>query len=310
VEARTFAGNFVGYFPAAGTHSFDEYCPNLQGVYRLADRMRIRGAITKTIGRPAYEDTRPFANFQFQALGGAALNPAYGYTGSLNIGNPDLKPYSAMNYDLSLEWYPQRTSGILSVAGFRKEIKNPIYGYTQLQEYVIYNGLGMQSLNLTSKRNADDGRITGVELNVYQPFKFLPAPFDGFGLDANYTHITSRAKVPTRPNDKIPFFRQPTEIRNVTLFYEKMGFSGRVAYTYSDEQIETLGADLLNDRYRVPRYQIDVQAKYRFSKNYSVTASVRNLTREKEQRSTGVFSLMQYSRLLDRDYKLGLDYNF
>jgi outer membrane receptor for ferrienterochelin and colicin len=53
-----------------------------------------------------------------------------------------------------------------------------------------------------------------------------------------------------------------------------------------------------------------VQARYRINKSYSITASVRNLTREKEQRSTGVFSLMQYSRVLDRDYKLGLDFNF
>jgi TonB-dependent receptor len=310
VEARTFAGAFVGYFPASGNSSFGEYCPNLQAVYRLADRTRLRAAITRTIGRPAYEDTRPFANFQYQALGGAALNPAFAYTGSLNVGNPDLKPYSATNYDLSLEWYPKRTAGIIAVAAFRKDIKNPIYGYTQLQEYVNYGGLGMQSLSLTSRLNANSGRVSGVELNVYQPFKFLPSPWDGFGLDANLTYISSDAKVPTRPNDKLPFFRQPTAIRNVTLFYEKMGFSGRVAYTYSDEQIETLGADLLNDRYRVPRFQIDVQARYRINKSYSITASVRNLTREKEQRSTGVFSLMQYSRVLDRDYKLGLDFNF
>lgn len=310
VEARTFGGTFVGYFPAVGKSSFDEYCPNLQAVYRLSDRTRVHAAITRTIGRPAYEDTRPFSSFQFQALGGAALNPAYAYTGSLNIGNPDLKPYSAVNYDLSLEWYPKQTSGIVSVAAFRKEIKNPIYGYTQLQENVTYNGLGMQTLSLTSKRNADSGRVSGVELNVYQPFKFLPSPFDGFGIDANLTFISSEAKVPTRPKDDLPFFRQPTKIRNVTFFYEKMGFSGRVAYTYSDRQIETLGADLLNDRYRVPRYQVDLLFRYRINDRYSVTASVRNLTREKEQRATGIPYLMQYSRLLDRDYKAGMDFNF
>ncbi|MBM3851575.1 MAG: TonB-dependent receptor [Verrucomicrobia bacterium] len=310
VEARTFGGAFVGYFPASGTSNFGEYCPNLQAVYRLTDRTRVRAAVTKTIGRPAYEDTRPFANFQFQALGGAALNPAFPYTGTLVVGNPDLKPFSAVNFDLSLEWYPRQTSGILAVAAFRKEIKNPIYGYSQLEEYVTYNGLGMQSLARTSRQNAKSGRISGVELNAYQPFKFLPSPWDGFGIDANLTFISSEAKVPTRPRDDIPFFRQPTKIRNLTLFYEKAGFSGRIAYTYSDRQLETLGNDLLNDRYRVPRYQIDLQFSYRITQHYSLRASVRNLTREKEQRSTAVAHLMQYSRLLDRDYKLGLDFNF
>ncbi len=309
VEARTFGGSFVGYFPASGTSSFDEYCPNLQAVYSFTDRTRLRAAVTRTIGRPAYEDTRPFSNFQFSQLASPA-NSAYPYSGQLNIGNPDLKPYSSINYDLSVEWYPKATGGIISVAGFHKEIKDPIYGFTELQEDVTYGGLGLETLNLTSRRNADSGKITGVELNVYQPFKFLPSPFDGFGIDANLTFIDSETKVPTRPTESFPFFRQPTKIRNVTLFYERMGFSGRVAYTYSDRQIETLGNGVLNDRYRVPRYQIDVQLKYRFSKNYSITGSVRNLTREKEQRSTGVYNLMQYSRLLDRDYKLGIDFNF
>lgn len=309
VEARTFAGSFVGYFPASGTSSFDEYCPNLQAVYRFNDRTRVRAAITKTIGRPAYEDTRPFANFQFSAIA-SPLNPAFPYSGQLNVGNPDLKPYSSLNYDLSVEWYPKTTGGIISVAGFHKEIDDPIYGFTQLQEGVVYSGIGLETLNLTSRLNAESGSITGVELNVYQPFKFLPAPFDGFGIDANLTFIDSETKVPTRPTESFPFFRQPSKIRNVTLFYERMGFSGRVAYTYSDAQIETLGSNLLNDRYRVPRYQIDVQLRYRFSKNYSITGSVRNLTREKEQRSTGVYNLMQYSRLLDRDYKVGIDFNF
>jgi outer membrane receptor protein involved in Fe transport len=147
-------------------------------------------------------------------------------------------------------------------------------------------------------------------LNFYQPFTFLPSPWDGFGIDANATFIESEIVVPTRIGEDLPFIRQPSRIYNFTLFYERGKFSGRVALSHTDEQLETLGSNLLNDRYRVPRDQIDVLLRYRINEHYSITASVRNLTEEPEQRSTGIYHLLQYSRLLGREFKVGVDFNF
>lgn len=308
VEVRTFRGQLLGRFPKSGATSYDKLFPNLQTVYRFSDRLIGRAAITQVLGRPAYEDARPLARFTYDLITNPN-NPAFNHSGSLNVGNPDLGPYEAVNFDVSLEFYHQQ-GGLVSIAAYRKEIDNPIYSYTQTQENVTYSGIGLQSLAVTSVRNADSGRISGLEVNLYQPFSFLPSPFDGFGVDANVSLISSEVKVPLRPNHDLPFLRQPSRLYNVTLFYEKGGFSGRVAWSYSDESIETIGADVLNDRYRVPRDQFDVLFRYRINGNYAVTASVRNLTEEPEQRSTGVFSLMQYSRLLGRDYRIGLDFKF
>ena len=116
--------------------------------------------------------------------------------------------------------------------------------------------------------------------------------------------------IPTRPGESLPFFRQPNKIRNLTLFYEKAGFSGRVAYSYAGEQIYTLGSNLLNDRYETARGQYDAQMSYRLTRNYSITAAVRNLTRVPDEMSYGIKSLVQSSRLLDRDYKVTVSYNF
>ncbi|MBL9215918.1 MAG: TonB-dependent receptor [Opitutaceae bacterium] len=309
VQVRNAGTTIIGRFPTSGTTSYDKIFPNLQAVYRFTDRLLMRAAITQTIGRPAYEDARPLARFRYDPLGSGALNPNFPYSGTLSVGNPELEPFDATNIDLSLEYYP-RGNGIISVAAFRKDIDNPIYGYSETLENVVYSGIALQSLSVSSTRNATSGKISGVEFNVYQPFTFLPAPFDGFGIDANFTMISSEVKVPLRPNDDLPFFRQPSRIANVTFFYENSKFSGRVAYSYSDEQIETLGSDILSDRYRVPRGQIDVLFRYKINSRYAVTGSVRNLNREPEQRSTGVFNLMQYSRLLGRDYRLGLDFTF
>jgi TonB-dependent receptor len=309
-EARFQGGTFLGHFPTSGKTSYDQIFPNLQAIYRATDRFVARAAISRTIGRPAYEDARPLSNFQYSSLGSAALDPVqFPNSGSLNIGNPQLQPFDSQNYDISLEWYVGG-SGIVSLAAFRKDIDDPIFTYSETQRNVVYNTIGLETLNLTGRRNADSGRITGVEANVYLTFSFLPAPFDGFGIDANYTTISSEVKVPTRPGEDLPFFRQPGEIINATLFYERGRFSARVAYNRTDEQLYTLGSNLLSDIYLLPRYQYDLMARYKLTNKFALTASVRNLTEEKEQFSYGIRNLMRTSRLLGREYRLGVDYTF
>ena len=309
VEARNVAGTIVGRFPKSGTTAYDKFLPNLQAVYRFTPEVLLRGALTQTIGRPAYEDARPLAQFRYDSLGNAALSPAFPNTGTVTVGNPQLGPYDSANTDLSLEWYA-KGGGLLSVAYFQKNIDDPIYTYAETQQNVTYSGVSLQRLDLTSKRNADRGEISGVELAAYVPFRFLPSPFDGCGLDANLTRISSSETIPTRRGEDLPFFRQPSKISSVTLFYEKYGFSARVGWTYADEQIYTLGSAPLSDIYRKARGQYDAQLRYRFSAHYSVTASVRNLTREPEQFSFGIRSLVQSSRRLDRDYRLGVNFNY
>ena len=71
-----------------------------------------------------------------------------------------------------------------------------------------------------------------------------------------------------------------------------------------------MGSNLLNDRYERPRGQYDVQASYRLTRHYAITASIRNLTREPDEMSYGIKSLAQSSRLLDRDYKVGINFNY
>ena len=310
VEARFQGNTFLGHFPSSGETSYDKTFPNLQAVYRANERLVARAAVSQTIGRPAYEDARPLSNFRRDPLGNAALDPArFPFSGTLNIGNPDLKPFDSRNLDLSVEWYSQ-WAGILSVAAFRKDVQDPIYTYSETQRNVTYNGFGLETLSLTSRRNADNGLISGIEFNVYQPFKFLPAPLDGLGIDVNYTKISSDLKVPTRPGEDLLFFRQPKEIVNATLFFERGRFSTRLAWNRTDEQLYTLGSTVLNDVYLRPREQFDLQMRQKVTEHFSATLSVRNLTEEKEQFSFGVRNLLRISRLLGREFRVGVDYTF
>jgi TonB-dependent receptor len=309
VEERTIGSGLPIRIPSSGTANYDKYFPNLQGVYHFTEQLQLRAAYTQTIGRPAYEDARPLAVFNYSPII-SPLNPQFANTGAVTVGNPKLKPYFSQSYDVSLEWYAKKSGSVFTAAAFRKEIADPIYTFAETQRNTVYSGVGLESLTFTGKLNGTSGRISGVELNLHQPFRFLPAPFDGFGIDGNITFISSQEVIPTRPGEDIPFFRQPSKIRNLTFFYEKAGLSARIAYSFSGEQINTLGGSLLNDRYNRNRKQYDGQVRYRFTKNYSATFSVRNITREPDEASYGIKYLVQSSRLLDRDYKLSLDFNF
>jgi TonB-dependent receptor len=311
VQVRSAGSTLLGRFPTVGTAVYDDYFPNVQAVYRFTERVLLRGAITETIGRPAYEDARPLARFRYDPLGAAALSPAFPFSGTLDVGNPELGPYRARNFDLSFEWY-MKSRGMISLAAFRKNIDNPIYTFSETQRNLDYSGIPLEFLAVTIRRNAESAEVTGAELNLYQPFSFLPSPFNGFGVDLNLTRITSEVKIPTRRADDLPFFRQPGKIANFTLFYEKAKFSGRIAWNYADDQLYTLGSNALNDVYRKPRGQWDLLLRYRVSSHYSITGSVRNLTRASERFEYGPSgsNLTRTSRLLERDYKVGVNVNY
>lgn len=309
VEARFAKGALIGHFPTSGRTEYDNFFPNAQALLRVTNRLQLRAAFTQTIGRPAYEDARPLSNFDYQPLGASALDPNFPYTGTLSIGNPELKPYSADNYDLSLDWYTPN-GGTVSAAAFRKRVENAIYQYSELQTNVFHSGFGLETLSVTSVRNANPATINGLELSLYQPFTFLPKPLDGFGIDGNMTFISSKVTVPTRPGESFHFFRQPSRIANLALFYEKRKFSARVAWSYANEQLYTLGSSVLTDEYRRPRSQVDALVRYSLAKNLNVSLSARNITAEPEQFSYGIKSLLRTSRLIDRDFTLSVSRTF
>ena len=94
------------------------------------------------------------------------------------------------------------------------------------------------------------------------------------------------------------------------MFYERARFSGRVAYSYVSEQLLSIGGNVPADTWVTERGQYEALFSYRISDRYRITGSVRNFTREPEERSKGVRSLLGSSRLLDRDYRVSLDFKF
>jgi TonB-dependent receptor len=248
----------------------------------------LRAAWTNTIGRPNYPDmaAASVASFTPDVAGGNV------YTIAISEGNPGLKPYESMNFDLTSEYY-FKNAGLFSVSAFHKEIDNPIFTNSYTLRNGTYEGLSYSQLSYTKPQNADSGKISGVEFNYQLQLKMLPSPFDGFGFSVNYTAARSEEHLfGARAAEELEFLKQAPRLYNVALFYEKYRFQARVAYTYTGAFRKSYGGTADSDAFQDERKIVDAKVSYRLSKNLTLFADVINLGQE---------PLDEYSRYPERN---------
>jgi TonB-dependent receptor len=307
-EYQSQGGALGTVVPNRARFDFNNVMPGVQARYELRENLVLRAAVTNTLRRPEYEFAAPAATLTYnQRID--AQNPQFPYSASLTIGNPQLDPYEALNFDVAAEYY-LASGGIVSVSLFHKRVDNPIYQVLETRTNTIYNGLGFQELVVSSFQNAEQGKISGAEFALHLPFTFLPAPFDGFGVDANFTAISSEVSVSSRPGVELPFFEQPDRNANVSIYYQRGRFTGRFAYAYQSASLRQLGAAANRDFYRADHYQTDAQASFRLSEKLTMFANVQNLTNQPQDTYSGNPSMMRYSRIFGWNARAGVRFEF
>jgi TonB-dependent receptor len=237
--------------------SYDYVLPSMNVKYNLTDDMLIRFGASEAISRPPMGETAFSATVgvapdtlpNVACPGGATTCPGQfgGFnSGSAQTGNPFLKPVRAVNLDLSYEWYFAPT-GSLTVAGFAKELHNVITQQTT-NVNISNNGATEPVLVTTPVNSASVGKVKGFEVAYQQFADFLPAPFDGLGVNANFTYIDSQgvaqnvfnlltASGAQSVNSAINLAKLPLEQLsrynyNIQGIYEKGDISARLAYTW------------------------------------------------------------------------------
>lgn len=213
---------------------------------------------------------------------------------SANASNPGLKPITAKQADISFEYYSQATS--LSLAVFHKEFDD----YIQLGTYdrIMTNNGITKTIKVKGPINGDGAEFRGFEIQGTKWFDFLPAPFNGLGVQANYTYIDNKGVSNTGINsgsdsgnidagqasdvlEVSTLEGLSKEAYNLTFMYQKDGFSARVAYNWRDEFLVTnsdccIAYPIWQDEYG----QVDASAKYQINDTYEVSLSIQNMTGE------------------------------
>jgi TonB-dependent receptor len=246
---------------------YDEYLPSLNAAFDLTENIVLRMAASRTLTRANPNDMLPATTFSDPCACVA------------NQGNPDLTPFLSTNFDFGGEWYTGG-EGYIGVALFNKRLT----GFTETgTRTVVFSDLGIPFDSLvqaqqdaimgaggpdvapvvvnTRVNRRDPLTVKGYEVNWVQPLTFI---LDGLGFTANYTRLSG---TPTLPPNVSPV------TYNLTGYYEAGGFSGRVSYTWNDEQRQTdTPQDNFNGsaqpqaghRFTEERGQLDAAFRYTF----------------------------------------------
>jgi len=114
-----------------------------------------------------------------------AWTPRY----TADTGNPKLKPTTADQLDLTYEWYFSSV-GSFTGAVFYKKFNDYIIKRS-FDEPFTNNGV-TRMVNVTRPVNGDGARVAGAEVAYQTFFDRLPSPWNGLGIQANFTYVDNK----------------------------------------------------------------------------------------------------------------------
>jgi iron complex outermembrane recepter protein len=250
--------------PQTAYGGYHKWLPSMNFKLNLLDNLIYRLALSKTLTPPE--------------LNNLYYNQSFGTRPeSLTIsqGNPNLQPYTSINYDTGLEWYMDDAS-YLSLETFYKKVSN---FSTIVSTPVEFLG---QTWSLSEPINLNTANIYGEELTFnYQFIHVLPAPFDGLGVAFNYTHVKSSADLSPGTIAASGKFAVPGigDSANLSGYYEKGPWQVRLAYNWRGKYLESIAyGSGAQPATRTDYGELDLSASYKINKHVSLFVSGTNLT--------------------------------
>ena len=242
--------------------SYSNFLPMVHLRYQLNPQTNVRAAFTTGISRPNYFDLVPYKMI-------------FREDEEMVIGNPALKPTTAMNIDLLAEHYFPGI-GVASGGFFYKAMSDFIY-----TGYYEQSGGEFDGYEIEQKLNGESATLMGFEINWQQELSFLPSPLNGLGIYANYTYTNSEAEVAFEEGGDVRTIGLPGQAGNVgnfALAYEKYGFQGRLSLNYHGSYIEEVGDDEDEDIFYDDHLQLDFSASYQVTPMIQAYLEMINLT--------------------------------
>jgi TonB-dependent receptor len=296
----------VTFAAVTSASAYARFLPSLNLAYDVTDTFKLRAAATETYGRPEY--------------GQLAENSSVTVTGnqaSETISNPDLKPRTSANFDLSGEWY-WAPGALASVAVFNKQIQNEIETLTTTTNNATFPLCTAPcTLTTTTSENAGSAVVQGVELSVADAkFDFLPWFLADFGGSANVSFIDFDSPNILMSNGsfrKLPQLLYSSKtIENFTLLYSHGPFSGEVTYNFTGKMpISFNTSSKVNDQWWAGISTVDAQVKYQVTDYLSFRVQGKNLFDSRPEKVVGLTQQLNYSALENgRAFYVGVGVTF
>lgn len=257
-STQTDAAGNVSITPSVARRNYVDYFPSVQGRYAFTTNLIGRLSYSTAVARPGFNQITSASQIDFG--------------NNLVIeGNPNLAATTSDNFDISLARYLPH-AGLISVGAFDKEFHNYILPNQVQSSFPGITGI----TSIQSFSNSPAACATGVELQYIQRFAFLPGPFDGLGVDTNYTYVASWAKI--RPGETGSLPSTSNNNFNVALTYEKGPVQFRFSTAYVGHNLYAIGSSRATDLFAAPRFRIDMGASYVLSRYATLYVESKNLT--------------------------------
>ena len=253
---------------------------------QISEDVQLRFGYHRGLVRPNVEEFTPVTIIDDDSVAGGDID--------ITIGSPDLEPFTADAFDVSLEWY-NRPGSVVALAVFYKEISAFI---DEVNFLCPADGAGLgfgpltlngtdpatdcvtatnDPIQINNPRNSDESLdILGAEISIQQNLDFLPSPWSNFGGQFNYTYID----VDSADTEVIlPGVSQDTF--NAIAYYEDERFGVRLAFNRRSEYfLQGTGTFSGGDRVVDARSQLDLQTEFKVNDKISVIFKAFNLGEE------------------------------
>jgi TonB-dependent receptor len=292
-QVNLSGGAYVSTVPVKGNSGYVNFMPSIQATYLIEANTKLRLSYSRGISRPNFSDLVPSVQVDPNAT-----------PKSLQVGNPNLLPTKANNYDILIEHYFQPL-GILQAGFFYKALTDPIYATAS---FVSQSDPNFPGYLRQQSINGPSAHIAGFEMAWQQRLSFLPGLLNGIGVAANYSYAASQVTFPVGFSSTVAggqgridhpaLQRQAPNTWNLGFTYDKRRFSMRFGVSHNDANIYAyqyvhdptnptgdkdpiLGIKgPLGDQYLYAHTQFDVQGSYRFYKGLQFVVSGLNLSNE------------------------------
>lgn len=296
-----------GNYTAKGGASHTNMLPSLNVRFGLTDDMFLRFAASRGLSRAdmglykfyytvGVDQGNCTSNTVTYSVPGDCTSVPLAWTPryTADTGNPTLKPTTADQLDLTYEWYFSNV-GSFTAAVFYKKFNDYILK-ASVDEQLTNNGV-TRTVNVTRPVNADGAKVAGVELAYQTFFDRLPEPWNGLGVQTNFTWIDNKGVNNSglttvsgggtvTQDTNISFTDLPLEgfspkSFNIVAMFEKEKFSARLAYNWRDTYLISqadccIKLPIWQDAYG----QLDASAHYKPSASWDVFLDVQNLLQQ------------------------------
>ncbi len=255
-----------GQLSARREADYQKNFPSVHLRYTATSNLRLRGSYSTSSARPAISDLVPITTVSYDSTTGL---------GTVAQGNSALKPNATKNYDLSAEFYFE-PSGVLSAGWFHKDIKNFAASISKIIPDGPNNGFDGEyaGFNLTTKTNLGGAKIDGLEFNYNQQFRYLPKPFNGLSVFANYTHLRTEGQYADGARELARFV---PETYNIGVTFDWRKFQLRTTYHFKSAYLDVYSTDPTAATRVTDDPTVDVNLQYRWSPRLSLFVDYINI---------------------------------